>query len=254
MESKAIGLMRKLESIKAHADAVIKSFERANDLLLQAKSKLPMNYSVIESEVAKQRSTKIVEARMILEAYRDSLPDIFEIAKKVMPSLSVPVTEDGAKGLLRRISIECDGVVGFLSAYIVPLSPQDVDKLHKLRAELSDVTVELDPEYERNLIEAINEQEKGHCLASALITSRVINYVLDQIKGGDIEAKVKFLQDQSIVQREDEKAFIMKACKKARNVFSHDIKFFADPSDSLGLLGDCVKLLRLLAQLKRIPT
>jgi hypothetical protein len=120
---------------------------------------------------------------------------------------------------------------------------------------LTDVTVELDIEYEKNMSEAISEQERGRCLASALITSRVINHTIDQIEGKDIEAKVGFLQDQNVIPKgkegEDDKAFVLKASKKARNVFSHDIKIFANPSDSIGLLGDCVKLLRIMAQLEK---
>jgi hypothetical protein len=256
MESNIIALMRKLESIKAHADNLYKSFEQADNTLVQTKLKMNPNASfAVEFEIEKQKYSKGVQTRMILKEYNDSSSNVLEITKISIPQLSVPSTEDEVRGVLHQICIECDRVVGFLNASFSPVSPQDADRLNKLRAELTDVTVELDVEYEKNLNEAINEQEKGHCLASALITSRVVNHVFDQIEGNDIEAKVSFLQDQNIVQKgkegEDDKAFVLKASKKARNVFSHEIKVFPNPSDSISLLGDCVKLLRILAQLKK---
>ncbi|GEM_PF-2402780 len=258
MEPKTVALLRKFESIKAHATDLIKSFYQANEALFQVKLRIQAGtatYYAVESEIAKQKSGKIAETKMILEEYMESSSDVYEATKILIPVLSVPSTENEAKGVLHRMSIECDRVVGFLNTSILPLSPQDADRLSKLRAEMRDVTSGLDIEYEKNLSEAINEQEKGHFLASALITSRVINHVFDQIKGENIEAKVKFLQDQNIIPKdkkgEDDKAFVLKASKKARNVFSHDIKVFANPSDSIGLLGDCVKLLGILAQLKK---
>jgi hypothetical protein len=247
METKISGLIATLASIKVQADFVLNSFEQANSALIRVKSNLPTNYQILESEVLRQRSAKILETKMILEKLKQIAPDIYDVSKKVMQNFSVPITSDQAQGALRQICIECDGLVGFLSAMLTPLSPQDADKLNKLRSEMSDVALKWAPAYERNLAEAILEQEKGHSLASALITSRVINNVLDAVKGENIEAKIKYLNGKNIIQREDEKVFIIKACKKARNVFSHDIKFFAAPSDALSLLGDCIKLLKIIS-------
>jgi hypothetical protein len=254
MESNAVALLRKIESIKAHASKVFEDFEQFERQELECKSNLYHMVSVLNG-ILEQEAGRIIETRMILKEYYGSSSDVYSLTKTILPNLANPSNIQEAKGVLHQMCIECDRVIGFLNASIVPLSPQDADRLNKLRTELLDVTAELDIEYEKNVSEAINEEEKGHCLASALITSRVINHVLDQIKGKYVEDKVDFLREQNIIPKgkegEDDKAFILKASKKARNVFSHNIAVFANPSDSLGLLGDCVKLLRILAQLKK---
>jgi len=120
------------------------------------------------------------------------------------------------------------------------------------KAGKQNMSLKLDPAYEKNLNQAINEYEKEDYLASALIAARVIIYILSKIEGKTDEEKIRFLQDRNIIEkdREDVKEFIIKASKKARNFFSHDIKIFADPSDTIGLLGDGVKLLKIWAKLQ----
>jgi hypothetical protein len=245
----ASGLLKKFESIKAHSKEVYENFEELETRRFTAiSSALPVSH--ILSAIDNQEKRKIRETQMILEEYHNSFAGVKSITKITLPYLSIPSSVEQATGVLHRISIECENVIGFLNAAITPLSPEDVDKLNKLRSELAEVTTKLDINYEKNLTEAINEQEKGHSLASALITARVLNYIIDQIEGKTVEDKIKFLQDKNIIEKGEEvKAFVIKASKKARNVFSHDIKIFANPSDSLSMLGDCVKLLGILTKL-----
>ncbi|MEM3666344.1 MAG: hypothetical protein QW222_04595 [Candidatus Bathyarchaeia archaeon] len=255
MESKAIGLLRKIESIRNRAQKVYEDFEELDELLIQFCYKRPFDpflLSNITNNVANCQSSKLTETKMILEEYFSLSSEVYEVTKMVLPHIPKKFSNvDEAKGVLHRIIIQCDGFIGLLNSYVVPISAEDADRLNKLRIEVSDVTAVLDINFEKNLIEAINECEKGHYLASALITARVINYALDQISGQTIEDKIKFLQNQNIIKksekgRTEEEEFIMKASKKARNIFSHDIKIFASPSDSLGMLGDCLRLLKML--------
>jgi hypothetical protein len=247
MEPKAVGLLRKIESVKNRAQIVYKDLDALDALLIKA-------YSVSSSSIVpimENKSNKFIETKMILDEYRNLSRDVSEITKKGLPYIPDLSKMEEAKGVLHRIIIECDGLIGILNAYVTPMSAEDADKLNKLRSEVSDVTATLDINFEKNIIEAINECEKGHHLASALITARVINYALDQISGQTIEDKIKFLQNQNIIKKSEkgrtaEEEFIMKASKKARNIFSHDIKIFASPSDSLGMLGDCIRLLKML--------
>jgi len=237
--------LRKFESIKAHSKEVYEDFKQLDRQYIMA-----VGSGYIISEIINQKDRKLSETKMILEEYHTSFADVKSTTNINLQYLSSPSSVDQATGILHRISIECDNVIGFLNASINPLSPEDVDKLNKLRLELAELTTELDINYEKNLNEAITEQEKGHFLASALITGRVVSYILDRIEGKDIEGKLKFLQDKNIIAKDREgeevKAFIMKASKKARNVFSHTIETFANASDSLSLLGDCIRMLRTL--------
>ena len=131
------------------------------------------------------------------------------------------------------------------------MSKDDLDKLTALREELEKLSEVLpDINYERNLKEAINEYEKGDFLASALISSRVTIYALNQIPRKSDEEKVNFLQDEGIIEkgRKDVHESIIKANRKARNFFSHDIKVFPASSDTLSLLGDAIGILKIVSK------
>jgi hypothetical protein len=97
-------------------------------------------------------------------------------------------------------------------------------------------------------MEGIREYEKGHYLASALISSRVIIYSLDKIPGKTDEEKVKRLRSKGKIEknRKDLEQQFLKASKKARNFFSHDIKVFASPEEALSLLSDSIRIVKLV--------
>lgn len=253
MEPKAAGLLRKFESIKDHAREIHGSLHAFESTRIRAQSYMVPKYEVID-EINKLEKSKVKETQMLLDEYQRSLSDIRSILKKTPQRFSSPSTVEETKGTLRQIAIECDNVVGALRSLITPISPEDADKLSKLRSEIANVTTKLDINYERNLNEAINEYEKGHYLASALITGRVTIYIHEQFDGKTDEEKIKFLQNKNIIEKSREgeavKAFIIKASKKARNIFSHKIDRYAEPSDAIGMLGDSVKLLGIIAKLK----
>ena len=151
----------------------------------------------------------------------------------------------------REIEVECDKAIGILENIATPLPKDELDKLSALREELEKLSELLqDIHYERNLKEAINEYEKGDYLASALISSRVIIYALNQIHGKSDEEKVKFLREKGIIEKErkDVHESIIKANRKARNFFSHDIRVFPTPSEALSLLSDAIGILGIVAK------
>jgi len=251
METKASGLLEKFQSMKAHAREIYDILSKLENIRIQAQSGLVPEFNKVQ-EIMQAEREKIQETIMLLDEYNQSRIEVDKVVKFSIPYFSRPNTLSEAKGVLRQVSVECDEVIGVLRSLIIPVSPEDADKLNKLRAEIAEVTIKLDPAYEKNLNQAINEYEKGDYLASALITARVIIYILSQIEGKTDEEKIRFLQDRNIIKkdREDMREFIIKASKKARHFFSHDIKIFADPSDAIGMLGDSVKLLKIWAKLE----
>lgn len=254
MEPKTVGLLRNFESIKAHAREIHGSLNEFEITRIKAQTTIDLMPEKVIAEVEALERGKIKETQMLLDEYLKSSSNVYNILQMSPRHFSSPSTVEETKGTLRQIAIECDKVIGALSTLITPLSPEDADKLSKLRSEIAKLTTKLDINYEKNLGEAINEYEKGHYLASALITGRVIIYILAQIKGKNDEERIKFLQDKNMIEKSREgeavKAFIIKASKKARNIFSHKIDRFAEPSDALGMLGDSVKLLGIFAKLK----
>ncbi len=250
VKEKISGLLRKFESIKANVWQVYGTLEELGKLRIRAQQSLDRHY--LMDEIEKLEKAKVKETQMILEEYHSTSSDVYSLLNMSLSYFSPPKTTEEAKGILRRIAIECDALIGALNVLITPLSPEEVDRLNQLRSEVKKLSSKLEIGYEKNLNEAINEYEKGHYLASALITGRVIIYILDQVEGGTEEEKIKFLQDHNVIPRgrKDIKEFIMKASRKARHFFAHDIKIFATASDALSLLGDCVKLVEILAKLK----
>jgi hypothetical protein len=63
---------------------------------------------------------------------------------------------------------------------------------------------------------------------------------------------VKFLDEKKVIDKKgkDTSEFILKANKKARDFFSHDIKAVPDSSDAISLLGDTIAILRIIVRLQ----
>ena len=150
-------------------------------------------------------------------------------------------------GTLCRIHLECDKAIPGLELEISPLSRTQVVQLEELRKELKEMLVEMEDAYERNMIEAIKECENGYFLGSALISSRVIDYIFAQISGRGIKDKIETLKERRIVREKGgiTAEFIMKADKKARNYLSHNLEAFPDCGEALEVLGICSRLLKL---------
>jgi len=149
---------------------------------------------------------------------------------------------------LHTLIPECDKAIGILNSQLTALSGTQAMELRKLREDLKETLSKLPDIYEKNMEEAIKACEKGYFLSSALISSRIITFVLDQIPGKEIKDKIKNLKNKGLVTEKGEMTTetIMKADKKARNYFSHDLKAFPDSSEALELLGSCGRLLKLL--------
>jgi len=162
--------------------------------------------------------------------------------------ISETLISTNAKAILKKIEIECEGVIGALERMISPLPKEDLDKISSLREQMKKLSAGLsDIYFEKNMEEAIKEYEYGHFLASALISGRVITYVLEQIQGESLQDKMKILQERGIISKDERTVWeaIAKADKLARNFFSHNIKAVPQPSDVLSLLGGSMKILEL---------
>jgi hypothetical protein len=157
-----------------------------------------------------------------------------------------------AKSILNTIEIRCQGAIGALERIISPLSKEDSDRISSLKVQVKKLSAKLPNIYfEMNMEKAIEECEHGHFLASALISGRVIIYVLNKIPGKEMDDKIKTLIEKEVInkERKDVIELVMKAAKKARNFFSHNIEIMPSPSDALSLLGDTVNLLELYIKL-----
>ena len=234
MEPEVAGVLSQFKSIKKHA-SLLRQFIRRD---------------LADDEVLKSLVEEFKDAKTHFERIRyERRIGIISLRSIEMPRY-MRVSEQ-QEALLREIDIECDKAIGVLESIATPLSKDELKKLTPIREELEELSEVLpDINYERNLEEAIKEYEKGDYLASALISGRVIIYALGQIPGESDEEKVKFLLEKGIIEkgRKDVHESIIKASRRARNFFSHDIKVFPTPSEALSLLGDAIGILGIVSK------
>lgn len=242
MEPDIAGVLKQFESIKKHANQLYQNLEKAINLEPSSINPLVVHsyHEEVESLVEDFKNAKTLFDMIKYKQKFDTYLRYIEITERI-DSLG----SGKQKALLRKLDIECDKAIGVLESIATPLSKEELDKLTSLRKELEKLSGILDINYGRNFLEAINEYEKEDYLASALISSRVIIYALEQIPGKTDEVKVKFLQEREIIEkgRKDVHESIIKASRKARNFFSHDIKVFPTPSEALSLLSDAMGIL-----------
>lgn len=244
-------ILYRFESIRNQAERILVEIDEWCKVLVNT----PPIRTVVHAHIRGNISAKIIEAKNIIMEYSEAC----STAKKthMLPIfLSDKATQGEIRGSLRRVVIRCDSVVGMIRDSVAPISSEEADRLQSLREQLRKISLSIDlTEIEfidRNIQEAMKEYERGAFLASALITSRVIMWVLDQIEGKTVQEKVELLIEKEIIpkKREDISTFILKACHKARNYLSHDIKIFPQSSDAISLLGDCIGLFQFFLKLR----
>ena len=152
--------------------------------------------------------------------------------------------------LLIRILTSCEEALNILESIAWPkISQAAFNILRGLRDSLAELEEKgLDSDICRNILKAISECEEGHYLASALIASRPIIYMIEQMGGNrPTEKIVKMLVDVGLIpkDRKDEQRELLMAVRTARNFLAHRVDVYAGPDDALLLLGASVKLARI---------
>jgi len=198
----------------------------------------------------KLQRDRVSEANILVDEYNDSISEVRKIVEISFTSVDIATTRANAKGVLRQIETQCEKAIRGLRSHLSPISAEEQDRLSKYRSEIEDLASELDKKFVKNMNKTIDVFEEGHYLASTLISSRMVTYLIDRIPGEDDEEKADFLEKKGMIEESDEESFLIKVKRQARNYFSHDIKAYPDSSDALSLLGDSVKLLKLYIDLK----
>jgi len=156
--------------------------------------------------------------------------------------------------VVRDLIIGCKTAESYLESILRPLAePEVLNKLNSLKKELEELEEKgLDLSVAKNLREAIDEAEQGHHLASAMISSRVICYLVDRIQGRDDKEKVDYLIRRGIIpkDRKDDQEKVITLMRRSRNFLSHDINIFSGPGDVLMLLGGAFNLVNLTLPLE----
>ncbi|WP_414836418.1 hypothetical protein [Candidatus Nanohalococcus occultus] len=101
------------------------------------------------------------------------------------------------------------------------------------------------PLYADELKKSLERLNDGHLLASVMITGRVIDYTLDQIKSsqqlGNPEEVLEHLDENNIADSEGIK--ITDTIKSYRDKYTHELGTIPPQTDAIIILAGCTKLL-----------
>jgi len=198
-ERKLRGIFAQYNSFKERAEDLLESCWSLENLLTDIILKIPYHQRVSSEVDIKHRLEKFHdEVKMLIGVYNNSLSST---SKEVDILLNI-ISSDGSKSSLHQLIIECNKIIGILDEEITGLSREEMDNVPRLKKEIAEICDNLDPHFEKNLNEGVIELEKGHFLASVLITSRVVDYTLKHIKGEAIEEKINNLIEIGVFDKE----------------------------------------------------
>jgi hypothetical protein len=173
-----------------------------------------------------------------------------------------PEEIDMALSEVARAERGCNIIISVCEDLMKPnIPPAAIDRLNQLMAEVEKIEKDLPAEeiyLADNIKMAIVEYEQGHFLASALIASRIIVYVYENIPSEEaqkdrFEQKLQTLIKKGVIDkdRKDEQKLFLRAAVHARNYLSHDIKIFPQVEEALSLISSAVTFCKYFITLRK---
>lgn len=233
-------------SVLSAASKSVRSFENA--------------YQAVTSDVSCGIINSFNENLKFLEYILDK--NHFEFIKEISFDDDSYDKEKFNYGQLIPLIAECEKILELLEEEKPKeVTPQIKNKLSSLREQLEDLQI-LDLGIIKNIEISIEMFEKGNILCSALFASRVISYTLDQfeidkelIKENEKKkSKKSYIElisidciNKGIIEKNEKKyqSNFLSYIKLARNLLTHELLFFPNVAESLGILSNSIKLLDL---------
>jgi hypothetical protein len=123
------------------------------------------------------------------------------------------------------------------------------NEYREIKEEISKIDETL-PIFADDLSQSLEELRNSHFLASTLITGRVVDYTIDQIKSsqrlGDPEEVLDHLEEENIVDTRE--SAITNVIKSYRDEFTHEVGKTPEATEAFILLMGCAKLLHNIQQ------
>ncbi|MGA2626117.1 MAG: hypothetical protein ABSF63_03530 [Candidatus Bathyarchaeia archaeon] len=225
-------------SIEAKVNSLIKRF---TEIKVQVSQVLSTGTSVDPYQLS-------VQTKALVDSYETGRNMFASVSTDMFPAYLQHTPGGQQVGLLQQLSVECAAAVGFLETLSSPISTSDKDKLESLRHGITSLET-----FNGNLFThvsgAISEYEEAHYLASALLAGKSVIYAWEQFPGKGSEEKVSKLLQEKLL-KEGLKEQFLRAEKKARNYFTHDISAIPQPQEALALVADACNLSMTLVKLK----
>jgi len=162
---------------------------------------------------------------------------------------------------LYRIISECEKVISLLEEDKVREVHKYENQLNSLKNEIKKLNL-IDLGIKKNIMESINLFERGEIICSTFFASRVISYTIsqfnidEQIIDENEKKKKKESRISIIIKDCISKGLIDKGNKQyinnlfqyitlGRNMLTHDILFFPESAECLGILSNTIELIKL---------
>jgi hypothetical protein len=226
-------------SNEAKINSLIRRFDEIRNMAIR----------VLSTANALAPSTLTVQARGLIESYETgrNIFTTLTMEPVVLRYLQPTSVGDHQVGLLQQLSVECATAAGYLEPLTSRISSEERDKLKSLRHEVSSLEAFNEHLY-THVNAAISEYEGAHYLASVLLAGKAVVYVWEQLPGKTSEEKTGNLIQAKLL-KEDLKGQFLRAEKKARDYFTHDISAIPQPREALALVADACHLSLILLKL-----
>jgi len=143
---------------------------------------------------------------------------------------------------LRAISLLCGRIISIFNN-LATKTLESKNQFEGLKKEIGELKKLVPINTYKNLKEALEEFESNHLLSSTLICGRIIIFHLDSISHqiGEVIGKLK---EKNLLQTKGSNEQILKANKKVRGLFAHDLNYFPSPSEALSIFGDTINIVK----------
>lgn len=249
-EKEKKGLQALYKSIKNQTENVI---EQA----LDAKSSLDYAYQAIPNDVLFN----------LIKTFNTNLSSVRKLLNNLGDDLLMPISYSGRTytdfGKVYTVIAECEKIINILEEEKRPekIPVKLINNLNSLKEDFNKLNI-TDLGIMKNIEISIDLFERGETLCSALFASRVISYTIDKFdideelitenkmwknKKSFIKLIVEECINKGIIDK-DKKEYqsnFLLYIKFARNLLMHELMFFPEVAESLGILSNSINLLKL---------
>lgn len=149
---------------------------------------------------------------------------------------------------LTQVSLKCGRILAILKNQSID-SSENKNKFQDLKKEIRDLSKIVPSEVVKNLDIALKDFELNRLLGTTLICGRISIYLLDSISG-DMEEKIKKIKGAGLLSNKGSDENLIKANKKMRGLFAHDLNFIPTPSETLAIFGDTINIIKVINEYK----
>jgi len=200
----------------------------------------------------------IEEYNWLIPSINKKLGDVgFNIEAKEMTKISANLGKIRDENLwpmtdkyLMKLSLKCNRILSIIKN--IATSTKEVkNKFESLKKEIEDLKKDINSEILKNLLEALEEFELNHLLATTLICGMITIYSLDSMSY-QVDEVISKIKKVGMLKPKGSAESILKTNKKIRGLFAHDLNYSPGPSETISIFGDTINIVKKIAEYKSL--